>query len=77
MEFYKETRFKSSEIWKVPESWNITNLESEYLVIMGQSPPSKTYNNDGKGLPFFQGNFDFGYMYPNVRIFCDKPIKIA
>ena len=29
-------------------------------VIMGQSPPSSTYNNKGRGLPFFQGKVDFG-----------------
>lgn len=44
---------------------------------MGQSPDSSTYNVTGEGLPFFQGNADFGELYPSVRMYCSKPIKIA
>lgn len=29
-------------------------------IIMGQSPSSDSYNVKGQGLPFFQGNADFG-----------------
>ncbi len=32
---------------------------------MGQSPSSNFYNEEGKGLPFFQGVTDFSYKYPN------------
>ena len=46
-------------------------------IIMGQSPPSSTYNTTGKGLPFFQGKADFGEMYPTPRVFCSKPNRIA
>ena len=35
------------------------------IINMGQSPSSNFYNEDGKGLPFFQGVTDFGYKYPN------------
>ena len=44
---------------------------------MGQSPASSTYNDTKVGLPFYQGNADFGDLYPKPRIWCDKPIKIA
>jgi type I restriction enzyme S subunit len=44
---------------------------------MGQSPPSTTYNKDGKGLPFFQGIKDFGFRYPNPSVYCSAPRKIA
>ena len=44
---------------------------------MGQSPDSSTYNKDRNGLPFFQGNADFGEVYPMVRLWCSEPIKIA
>ena len=44
---------------------------------MGQSPSSETYNTDRNGLPFYQGNVDFGEKYPSARIWCDKPTKIA
>lgn len=46
-------------------------------LIMGQSPPSSTYNEDGKGLTFFQGKSDFGFRYPTPRLFCNAPLKIA
>ena len=44
---------------------------------MGQSPESTTYNENGEGLPFFQGNADFGKIHPNVRVWCNAPKKIA
>ena len=44
---------------------------------MGQSPESTSYNSDKQGVPFYQGNADFGALYPNPRIWCNKPIKLA
>jgi type I restriction enzyme S subunit len=44
---------------------------------MGQSPPGNTYNDNGNGLPFFQGRTDFGFRYPNRRMFCTAPTRIA
>ena len=44
---------------------------------MGQSPESASYNSDKQGVPFYQGNADFGALYPNPRIWCNKPIKLA
>ena len=46
-------------------------------VIMGQSPPSSTYNTEGIGLPFYQGKKEFGDLYPTVEKWCSKPNKIA
>lgn len=44
---------------------------------MGQSPSSSTYNSTGEGLPFFQGNADFGDVHPTIRTWCSNPVKIA
>lgn len=44
---------------------------------MGQSPSSETYNDENVGLPFFQGNADFGEVHPKVRIWCSSPVKVA
>lgn len=44
---------------------------------MGQSPDSMSYNEFADGLPFFQGNADFGVMYPIPRIWCNAPIKVV
>jgi len=46
-------------------------------IIMGQSPPSSTYNKKANGLPFLQGNAEFGDKYPKPTIYCSEPIKIA
>ena len=44
---------------------------------MGQAPASDSYNDNGEGIPFFQGNADFGERYPVARKWCLNPIKIA
>lgn len=44
---------------------------------MGQSPDSNSYNTEQKGIPFFQGNADFGELYPYVRMWCNSPKKIV
>ena len=46
-------------------------------IIMGQSPPSSTYNKLQDGLPFLQGNMEFGEIYPSPSIYCSEPVKIA
>ena len=46
-------------------------------VISGQSPPGESYNEDGVGLPFFQGKADFTEIYPIARKWCTAPRKIA
>lgn len=52
-------------------------LKDVCTIIAGQSPESKYYNTDGTGLPFFQGKVDFGELYPNIRVYCSRPTKIA
>ena len=44
---------------------------------MGQSPASSSYNENGEGIPFFQGNADFGKVHPRVRVWCSAPTKVA
>lgn len=44
---------------------------------MGQSPSSNSYNTSGDGLPFYQGNADFGEENPIPRSWCTEPKKIA
>ena len=44
---------------------------------MGQSPDSSSYNENKMGMPFFQGNADFGTLHPTVRIWCSAPTKVA
>jgi type I restriction enzyme, S subunit len=44
-------------------------------LVMGQSPPSNTYNTQMIGLPFFQGKADFGYIHPSPRVWCSEPTR--
>ncbi len=46
-------------------------------LIMGQSPPSETYNENQDGYMFLQGKADFGNLYPNAKVFCTAPKKLS
>ncbi|NOX41727.1 MAG: restriction endonuclease subunit S [Alphaproteobacteria bacterium] len=60
-----------------PEGWEERTIDDDFDVIMGQSPPGSTYNEDGSGLPFFQGRRDFDFRFPNRRVYCSEPSRIA
>ena len=52
-------------------------LKDVCTINMGQSPSSDSYNENGHGVPFFQGNADFGERYPVTRKWCSAPTKMA
>lgn len=58
-------------------NWEYKQLGDICSILMGQSPSSDSYNDESKGLPFFQGCSDFGKIYPSVTKFCSKPIRVA
>ncbi|WP_148278299.1 restriction endonuclease subunit S [Salinibacter ruber] len=62
---------------RVPDDWKIRSLPKVAVIEMGSSPPSATYNEEGEGLPFYQGNADFGHMKPKVSTWCSDPVKTA
>lgn len=55
----------------------LVELGSICELVMGQSPSSDTYNADGEGLPFYQGNADFGEKNPIPHVWCTEPKKVA
>ncbi|MCI9310435.1 MAG: hypothetical protein HFF51_04870 [Lawsonibacter sp.] len=55
----------------------MARLDELCTLNMGQSPDSASYNEVGDGLPFFQGNADFGVLHPKIRVWCNAPTKIA
>lgn len=61
----------------LPKHWQLKKLGEVCQIIMGQSPPSATYNTNGIGLPFFQGKAEFTELYPVVEKWCNSPKKIA
>lgn len=57
---------------------NTVSLCDVAHITMGSSPDSEYYNENGEGLPFYQGKTEFGDMYikPAV-IFCTEPVREA
>ena len=70
-------RLVGSEVGEAPEGWEVRALGDCFDLTMGQSPPGSTYNDDGDGMPFFQGSTDFQFRYPDKRRFCTAPTRIA
>jgi type I restriction enzyme S subunit len=64
-------------IGEIPEGWDLHKLKFVDSVIMGQSPDSEDYNYDQKGLPFLQGNAEFGEIHPSPQIWCETANKKA
>jgi len=75
------TKFKEVQIgprmMKIPISWHVIKLSKIAGINMGQSPPGSSYNNEGNGIPFFQGNADFGDFHPVESNWTTEPKKIA
>lgn len=71
------TEFKETEVGVIPKEWEVKKLDEVCEIIMGQSPDSNSYNEQGKGLPFFQGKTEFGDIYPEVKKWCTQPKKVS
>ena len=69
--------FQDSALGKIPKGWKVTTIDENFNLTMGQSPPGSTYNEDGKGMPFYQGRKDFGFRYPTQRVYCSAPKRFA
>ncbi|MXR40068.1 hypothetical protein GRX01_01665 [Halobaculum sp. WSA2] len=69
--------FKNSDIGRIPESFEVKTISEFAEIILGNSPKSEHYNEEGEGLPFFQGSKNFGLRYPKVERWCTKKKKVA
>jgi type I restriction enzyme S subunit len=69
--------FEDSELGEIPRGWKVGCLSDYCEITMGQSPPGDTYNDEGDGLPFYQGKTDFGFRFPGRRIYCSSPTRQA
>lgn len=47
------------------------------ILTMGQSPAGNSYNEDGNGMPFLQGNAEFGEKFPSFIKYTTAPNKIV
>ena len=68
---------------QIPDGWEVVRLETLAEVVMGQSPPGDTVvdfegdHGDDGGLPFIQGNAEFGLRSPAPAKWCVRPLKVA
>ena len=74
---FRDGEFVESELGMIPKGWEVKSLSHDFDITMGQSPDGKTYNEDGEGIPFFQGRTDFGFRFPSNRIYCTDPKRYA
>ena len=72
-----DVKYKDTPIGKIPVDWEVVPLSTISGINMGQSPPSKDCNERQDGLPFYQGNAEFGPKYPIPKQWCKVPKKIA
>ena len=62
----------------IPRDWKISILSDVSDIIMGQSPESSSYNQNGDGLPFFQGKADFtDSLKMKIRYWTSEPTKLS
>ena len=61
---------------EVPKGWEWRTVGDKFQLTMGQSPSGETYNENGEGLPFYQGKTDFGFRFPKRRIYCTAPTRL-
>jgi type I restriction enzyme S subunit len=70
-----QSSHKQTSVGKIPEDWEVVKLENIIKeLIMGQAPPSTSYNKKGIGVPFVKAT-EFGEVYPRIEVWTTNPIK--
>ena len=77
LEAMAETLFRQWFVEKAQEDWDEGTLKDEFDFTMGQSPAGSSFNEDGLGVPMFQGNADFGFRFPTERVYTTEPARFA
>jgi len=77
LEAMAETLFRQWFIEEAQEDWEESTLGDEFDFTMGQSPSGSSFNEEGIGVPMFQGNADFGFRFPKERVFTTEPTRFA
>lgn len=63
--------------WFIKPQYPTGKLSDIAKITMGQSPPSKFYNQKSEGLPFHQGVTNFGGRFPIHEIYCRQNNRVA
>lgn len=63
--------------WEIPDGWEPRELHQIANITMGQSPAGSSFNSDGRGMLFYQGSTDFGWLFPTARQYTTEPSRLA
>lgn len=77
LEQMAETLFRQWFVVEAKEEWEEGKLGDEFAFTMGQSPSGDSFNEEGIGVPMYQGNADFGFRFPTRRVFTTLPTRFA
>jgi len=77
LEALAETLFRHYFIENPAPTWKEGKLGDEFDFTMGQSPSGDSFNEDGIGIPMYQGNADFGFRFPTRRVYTTAPTRLA
>ena len=79
-QFRRYAAYKDSGVeWmgEIPAHWEVRRLKFLTYTVAGQSPPSIAVSDGMDGLPFLQGNAEFGPLNPTPHQVCDSAPKRA
>lgn len=62
-EFQNNINLSIKKKVKIESKWEVVKLDDIIELISGQSPESDFYNQENKGMPFYQGKTEFGELY--------------
>ena len=77
LELMAETLFRQWFVVEAKDEWEEGKLGDEFAFTMGQSPNGDSFNEEGIGVPMYQGNADFGFRFPTRRVFTTQPTRFA
>jgi type I restriction enzyme S subunit len=68
---------QETDIGPIPAHWRTVGLGKVARITMGQSPPGKTYNSEGDGIPLLNGPAEFGERNPKPIKWSRKTMKVG
>ena len=77
LEQMAETLFRQWFVVEAKEECEEGKLGVEFAFTMGQSPNGDSFNEEGIGIPMYQGNADFGFRFPTRRVYTTQPTRFA
>lgn len=77
LEGLAQTLFRHWFVDGAEDDWEEGTIPDEFDFVMGLSPPGSSYNENGEGVPMFQGNADFSFRFPQNRVYTTDPRRFA